>query len=126
MEDLKKLTGIIIAAAIEVHRTLGPGMLEIFYESCLVEELRLRGIRVERQVQLSVVYKGVTLEQQFYLDLLVVGSIIVEVKALQSNNTVHAAQLLTYLKVANKKQGLVLNFGLSTLKEGIQSVVNGY
>ncbi len=126
MEDIKKLTEVIIAAAIEVHRVLGPGLLESIYESCLVEELRLRSSLVERQVQLSVVYKGVTLQQTFYLDLLVAGTIIVEVKALQSNNPVHAAQLLTYLKVADKRQGLVLNFGLATLKEGIQGVVNGY
>lgn len=116
----------IVDAAVEVHRTLGgPGLLESVYEEALVEELRLRGLRVERQREVPVRYKGKELGTGFRVDLLVEGLVIVECKAADKHNDIFEAQLLTYLRQLGLKLGLVINFGEKLVKRGIHRVVNG-
>jgi GxxExxY protein len=120
------LSHIIIGAAIEVHRELGgPSLLEPIYEEALCAELTLRGLRVERQVEVSVVYKEIRLEKTFRLDVLVNGLVIVEAKAVEQILPIHLAQCLTQLRVTDKKLGIVVNFGERPLKDGISRVVNG-
>lgn len=121
-----ELCSHIIAAAIEVHRCLGgPGLLEGVYEEALVWELKARGFAVSRQVELPIIYKGNTLGTSLRLDLLVENLVILEVKATSSYNTIYEAQLLTYLRLANLKLGLVINFGERLVKDGIHRVANG-
>jgi GxxExxY protein len=116
----------VIGAAIEVHRTLGgPGLLESIYESALCQELTLNGLRIERQKSIPVVYKGITIREPYNLDILVENKVIIEVKALEKELDIHKAQLLTYLRLLNIKLGLLINFGRSSVKEGICRVVNG-
>lgn len=117
------LSGNIIGAAIEVHKLLGPGLLELVYETCLVYELNLRNLKVERQVQVPVYYKDVTLDCGYRLDLVVEKQIIIELKSVQSLVAVHEAQLLSYLKLSNYKKGLLINFNVKRLKEGIRRMV---
>ena len=120
------LSHIIIGAAIEVHRELGgPGLLESIYEEALCAELTIRGLQVERQVEVSVVYKEIRLEKTFRLDLLVNGLVIVEAKAVEQILPIHLAHCLTQLRVTGKKLGIVVNFGERLLKDGINRVVNG-
>jgi len=113
------LTGEIVAGAIEVHKALGPGLLESIYEECLAYELSDRGLHVIRQVPLPVVYKGRTMACAFRLDLLVNDLVILEIKAIERVLPVHEAQLLSYMKLANKRRGLILNFHTPLLKDGI-------
>ena len=121
------ITSSIIEAAIEVHRTLGgPGLLESIYEDALAYELEIRNIRVKRQVIVPVLYKGVPIRDALRLDLLVENQIIIEVKATETVLKVHSAQLLTYLRLTKQKLGLVLNFGLPLLRDGISRVVNQF
>lgn len=115
----------IIGAAIEVHRYLGPGVLENSYEHCLCHELTLREIQFQRQVGLPLEYKGLKLECGFRLDILVDGLIIVEIKAVEKIEPVHEVQLLTYLRLTDLWLGLLINFHELTLKNGIRRVVNG-
>jgi GxxExxY protein len=122
--DLNKITEIIIGAAIEVHKEFGPGLLESVYEYCLKEEIQQRGLRVETQVQLPIVYKGKILEKDFYIDMLVEDSVVVELKAVEELHPVHEVQLVTYLKLSGKKLGLLINFNVKTLKDGIRRKVN--
>ena len=122
--DESKLSGGVIGAAIEVHRFLGPGLLESTYELALEHELRLRGIAVERQEAIALDYKGVRLGDGFRLDLLVDDWLIVEVKAVDSLQPIHEAQLLTYLRLASKRLGLLINFNVAVLKTGIKRIVN--
>ena len=119
------LTGTIIGAAIEVHRALGPGLLESAYEECLAVELADRGLRVERQAVLPVTYKGRALDAGYRIDLLVNNEVIVELKSVQKLEPIHDAQLLTYLKLAGIRHGLLLNFNVAVLKDGIRRMVNG-
>lgn len=119
-------TDRILAAAIEVRRVLGPGLLESAYEVFLCHELGLRGATVIRQVALPVVYKGVRLEIGYRIDLLVDDSVIVEIKTVEKLLPQHAAQLLTYLRLSDKRVGLLLNFNAVPLKGGIQRVVNNF
>lgn len=120
-----KLTGSIIEAAIEVHRFYGgPGLLESIYEDSLAHELENRNIPVQRQVMVPVLYKGVPVRDALRLDLLVNNQIIIEVKATEIMHKVHAAQVLTYLRLTKRKLGLVLNFGQPLLRDGITRVVN--
>lgn len=112
------LTESVIGAAIEVHRTLGPGLLEAAYEECLGHEFHLRGIGFERQVPLSVQYKGVNLDCGYRLDLIVENVVIIEIKCLEQVLPVHEARLLTYLKMTGKRVGLILNFNSSVLTRG--------
>ena len=113
----------IIGAAIEVHRVLGPGLLESAYEEALCRELALRNMPFERQVPLAVEYKGVRLDCGYRLDVVVDNSVVVELKTVESLMPIHEAQLLTYLKVSGLKLGLLLNFNVGLMKEGIKRLV---
>ena len=117
------LTSSILAAAIEVHRHLGPGLLEAIYESCLTWELRARGVGVEQQVAVPVTYKGVQLRLAYRLDLVVEQSVIVEVKAVDRLHPLTDAQVLTYLKLAGLKTALILNFNVGLLRDGVRRLV---
>ena len=119
------ITSKIIKGAIEVHREMGPGLLESVYEYCLEMELRELGLRVERQRKVPICYKGIELQKNFYIDLLVEEEIVVELKCVEILLKVHEVQLMTYLKLANKKLGLLLNFNVPILKEGIRRKING-
>ena len=112
------LTEQVIGAAIEVHRALGPGLLESAYEECLCHELHLRGISFERQKPLPVEYKGIKLDCGYRLDLIVENKVILEIKCVEHILPVHEAQLLTYLKMTGTRVGLILNFNVSTLIRG--------
>jgi len=116
------LTGQIIGCAIEVHRILGPGLLEPIYEKALMHELSLAGLRCENQVVVPVVYKGKTLGE-YRLDLLVESSVVVEIKAVDRKDPVFEAQLLSYLHMTGKKLGLLMNFNVPILKNGIRRIV---
>ncbi|MBI3909745.1 MAG: GxxExxY protein [Armatimonadetes bacterium] len=115
----RDITDAILGAAIEVHRALGPGLLESAYEECLCHELALRGISVERQVPLPVRYKGVLLDCAYRMDLVVEDAVVVELKCVEAILPVHEAQLLTYLRLSGKRVGLVVNFHEPVLKDGI-------
>ncbi len=119
------LTGQIIGGAIEVHRALGPGLLESAYQECLAVELEERGMKVARQCLLPIVYKGKKLDAGYRIDLLVDEQVIVELKSVRKLEPIHDAQLLTYLKLAGKRYGLLLNFNVPVLKDGIRRLVNG-
>lgn len=115
----------IVGAAIEVHRQLGPGLLESAYEVCLSRELSLRGIPFQRQVPLPVEYRGLQLDCGYRLDLIVGGSIIVEVKAVGNVLPIHRAQVLTYLKLTGYQLGLLINFNVETLRSGVYRIIKG-
>lgn len=119
------ISGKIIGAAIEVHRKLGPGLLESAYEECLCCEMALRGIKFERQVPLPLNYKGVDLDCGYRLDLLVEDKVIVELKSIETLEPIHDAQLLTYLRLRNAWLGLIINFNVIMLKDGVRRLVNG-
>ena len=123
--DINQLSSMIIGEAIEVHRHLGPGLLESAYEECLCREISLRGMNFARQVPLPVEYKGSKLDCGYRLDIVVENQIIVELKACEKIEPIHRAQLLTYLKLSNIKLGLLLNFNNEVMKDGIVRVVNG-
>jgi GxxExxY protein len=112
-------TSPIIGAAIEVHRALGPGLLESAYEECLCYELRLRGLDFRRQAELPVVYKGIKLDCGYRLDLVVQGEVVLELKAVEKLLPIHEAQLMTHLKLAGKRVGLLINFNVPFLTQGI-------
>ena len=129
MTEKEKLDGItdkIIGAAIEVHRALGPGLLESAYEACLVYEIMENGLKVEQQKPLPVTYRNVKLDAGYRLDLLVESTVIVEVKAVDQLAPIHQAQLLSYLKLSGCKVGLLINFNVPVLKHGIKRVVDNY
>jgi GxxExxY protein len=124
MGDGETLTGTIIGAAIEVHRNLGPGLLESAYEECMAFELEKHGLRVERQVELPVFYKGRKLDAGYRIDLKVNDKVIVELKSVQRLEPIHQAQLLTYLRLASCKLGLLMNFNVPVMKNGIRRLLN--
>jgi GxxExxY protein len=117
------LTAQIIGAAMEVHTALGPGLLESTYEAALTHELGSRGIRCARQLELPVEYKGIRLDCGYRIDVLVEGEVILELKAVDKLLPIHEAQLLTYLKLSGKRCGLLLNFNVLRMKEGIKRMV---
>jgi GxxExxY protein len=119
MNQRDPLTETIIGAAIQVHRKLGPGLLESVYEACLEWELVHLGYTVQRQVPIPVNYENISLEAGFRLDLLVENEVIVELKAVEALLPIHKAQLITYLKLSGKKVGLLINFNVKTLKDGV-------
>src|SRR5688572_684535 len=119
-ESLNALTSRIIGCALEVHKELGPGLLESVYEICLAKELVSNGLYIERQVLLPVNYKGNQLNLDFRIDILVEREVILELKAVEVVLPVHEAQLITYLKLADKRIGLLINFNQSVLKDGIR------
>ena len=120
-----ELARIAVDAMVEVHRELGPGLLENSYEHCLAYELKSRGLDVERQVDLPVLYKGVHLDVGYRLDLWVEKKLIIEVKAVEELHPVHWAQVLTYLKLTKNKLGLLVNFNEKLVRDGIRRVANG-
>ena len=119
----QELTKEIIGAAIEVHRLLGPGLLESAYEACLCRELRLRNIDFQSEVPLPITYKDVRLDCGYRIDILVADRVVVELKSVETITDLHKAQLLTYLRLSGKKIGLLLNFNLPVLKDGIHRMV---
>ena len=119
-----EISSIAINAAIEVHKTLVPGLLESSYEICLFYELIQAGLHVERQKPLPIYYKGIKLNAGYKIDLLVEDKLVIELKAVNNFNSVHTAQLLTYLRLSKCKLGLLLNFNVKLLKEGIKRIVN--
>ncbi|MBX7072637.1 MAG: GxxExxY protein [Pirellulales bacterium] len=121
-----RITGDIIGAAIEVHRELGPGLLESAYEQCLCHELSLRQLHFERQVSLPVAYKGVRLDCGYRMDIVVENAIVVELKTVDKLLSIHDAQLLTYLKLSGHLLGLLLNFHAPVLKDGLKRIANNY
>jgi GxxExxY protein len=123
--EINHLTEAIIGAAIQVHKTLGPGLLESAYEACLVYELANSGFQVERQKPLPVVYKGVHLDCGYRLDLLVENQVIVELKAVDCLLPIHRAQVLSYLKLSGYKLGLLINFNVKLLKDGVERLISG-
>ena len=122
--DMNNLTGEVIGAAIEVHKHLGPGLLESAYEECMCHELSLKKITYERQKQLPITYKEVKLDSCYRLDVVVEGKIILELKSCEKIEDIYKAQLLTYLRLSGLKLGLILNFNVPMMKEGIVRVVN--
>ena len=115
----------IVDAAFKVHTVLGPGLLESVYEAVLAQELRKRSLKVERQAPIPVVYEEVRLEEGFRADLVVQDKVLVELKSVEKVAPVHKKQVLTYLRLANMKLGLLINFGEALIKDGITRVVNG-
>jgi GxxExxY protein len=122
--DINKLSSKIIGAAIEVHKTLGPGLLESTYEECLCHELSLRGLEFERQKPLPITYKNKKLDCSYRLDIVVEDEIILELKSCEKIEPIHRAQLLTYLKLSGLQLGLVLNFNVPLMRDGIVRIVN--
>ena len=120
---VNRISGAVVDAAMRVHSVLGPGLLESAYEACLAHELRTRGLNVTTQVGLPVVYEGVRLDLGYRIDLLVEDAVIVEVKAIESLAPIHEAQLLSYLKLSGKRVGLLINFNVLHLKDGIKRTI---
>jgi GxxExxY protein len=119
------LSNRILLSAIEVHRNLGPGLLESAYEECLCREFSLSDLVFERQKPLPVVYKGISLDCGYRLDLVVEGKVVLELKSVHKLEPIHNAQLLTYLKLSGHKLGLLLNFNVALMRDGIKRIVNG-
>jgi GxxExxY protein len=122
--ELNDITGHIIDASMKVHTELGPGLLESAYEVCLAHELTKRGLKVVSQLALPVQYDGIELDAGYRIDLLVEDRVIVELKAVEKTTPLHEAQLLSYLKLSNKKIGLLINFNVVRLKDGIKRMAN--
>jgi GxxExxY protein len=122
--EYNRLSGIVVDSALAVHRALGPGLLESVYEECLAYELRDRGLTVARQLSLPVTYRGVRIEAGFRIDLVVEDLIILEIKAAERLLSIHEAQLLTYLKLSGKRLGLLINFNVAVIKDGIRRIAH--
>ncbi len=118
-----ELSNVIIGCAIEVHRQLGPGLLESAYRECLYYELKLLGLDVQKEKPMPIIYKDVKLDHGYRIDLLVENKVVIELKTVEFLNEVHIAQVLTYLKLGNFTLGLILNFHVTVLKEGIKRVI---
>ena len=125
-ENLKNLSGMIVDAAMKVHSALGPGLLESAYETCLKHELLKRNLEVKSQVELPIVYEGIRLDAGYRIDLLVADSVVVELKSVEKIAPIHEAQLLSYLKLSDLQVGLLINFNVMHLKDGIKRMVNRY
>jgi len=126
MMSINAITGDILDASMEVHRTLGPGLLESIYEKALKRELEIRGHKVESQIPVDVKYKGVCVANDLRLDLIVDDCVIVELKSVEDLKDVHYKQLLTYLRLLDKRVGILVNFNVSLLKNGFHRIVNGF
>lgn len=124
--ELDQVTGAIVDSAMRLHTALGPGMLESVYEKCLTHELVKRGLKVEAQVWLPVIYDGVKIDGGYRIDLLVEGGVLVELKVVEQILDVHKAQLLSYLKLSDKPVGLLINFNVVHLRDGIRRLVNNF
>lgn len=125
-ESLNEVSGVVVDTALAIHRELGPGLLETVYEVVLANELRQRGLFVERQVMVPIRYKESVFEEGFRADLIVNDELCIELKSVEILMPVHSKQLLAYLKLMNLEVGLLINFGASTLKEGLHRIVNNY
>jgi GxxExxY protein len=125
-KETDEITGIIINRAVEIHKNLGPGLLESVYEAVLLKTLEKDGLSVERQKIISFEYEGIIFHEGFRVDLLVENRIVIELKSVEKFAPVHAKQLFTYLRLLNLEVGLLINFGCSTLKEGLRRVVNNH
>lgn len=123
LQNINDISGKIIDSAFNVHKGLGPGLLESVYETCMIYELKKRGLIVESQLSLPITYDGIILEGGYRIDLLVENQIIVEIKTVETILPVHKAQLLTYLKLSDHKLGLLLNFNVPLIKEGITRII---
>lgn len=123
--SLDDITGVIVDAAVKLHKGLGPGLLESVYELVLTRDLLRRGLHVERQKAISFQYDGLEFEDAFRIDLLIEAQVVVEIKSVERSAPVHAKQLLTYLRLMKLPVGLLMNFGAPTLMQGLQRVVNG-
>ena len=126
MKDLDEVTGLVVDAAVKLHKRLGPGLLESVYEMILEQDLKRAGLWVERQKPISFEYDGIHFTDAFRIDLLVENSVVVELKSVEQYSPVYSKQVLTYIKLMNLQVGLLLNFGAPTMKEGIRRIVNGY
>ena len=122
--DLNRISGEIVNAAMKVHSALGPGLLESAYEACLVHELRKRQLRAETQLALPIYYDGIQIEVGYRIDLLVEDSVVVELKAVEKLTALHEAQLLSYLKLSDHRLGLLINFNVLHLRDGIKRMAN--
>ncbi len=122
--EINKISGTVVDSAIKVHSVLGPGLLESAYEACLKYELTSRGLQVLNQVSLPVEYNGIKVDAGYRLDLLVENKVIVELKVVDQFSPLHEAQLLSYLKLSKKKVGLLINFNVLRLKNGIKRIIN--
>ena len=122
--EINQVSGLIIDATMKVHSALGPGLLESAYEACLIYELRKRGMKVESQVMLPVIYDEVKIDTGYRIDLMVNDAVIVELKTVERLLPVHQAQLLSYLKLSDKRAGLLINFHVPHLRDGIKRLVN--
>jgi GxxExxY protein len=123
--NVNEITGSIVDASLKIHRQLGPGLLESVYEVLLEHELKQRGIAVERQKEVPIVYEGMKLPEPFRVDLLVGGQVIVELKSVEALQPVHYRQILTYLRLAKLRVGLLINFNVPVIKDGIHRLVDG-
>lgn len=125
-EYLNGLSNIVLGAAISVHREMGPGLLEGVYQHCMTKELRTRGISISQGVTVALCYKGEPLNKDYVIDLLVENEIIIELKAVEGILPVHEAQILSYLKLADKRLGFLINFNVPVMKAGFKRYVNGF
>ena len=125
-DTLNQITDRIIGASIDVHRVLGPGLLESAYEACLAYELAERGLKVEQQNPLPIIYKEVKLDGGYRLGLVVQQGVVVEIKAVDRLSPIHEAQLLSYLRLSGYKVGLLINFNVTVLKSGLRRIVNEF
>lgn len=124
--ELNKISSEIINSAIAVHRALGPGLLESVYQSCMIVEFSKKGLQIESEIPVPVIYRGIKVnEDGFRLDLLVEGLVVIELKSVEKIHPIHKKQLLTYLRLANKPLGLLINFNEMTLVNGITRIANG-
>lgn len=123
-EELNGLSGTIVDSAIQVHSALGPGLLESAYKACLAHELRSRDLRVDLEVLLPIYYKGARVDAAYRIDMLVESELVVELKSIAKLTDVHAAQLLSHLRLSRRHVGLLINFNVVRLKDGIKRIVN--
>lgn len=123
-EELNKLSKIILESSLDVHREMGPGLLESIYELCLSDELNSRGLRINNQVSIPLFYRGRELSKDFRIDILVEDAIILEIKSVETILPVHEAQIISYLKLADKRLGFLINFNVALLKSGFKRYVH--
>lgn len=126
MEPIDEISGLVVDECIRIHRELGPGLLESVYETVLAAAMLRHGVKVDRQLPVDINYDGMTIPAAFRIDLLIGGSLIVEIKSVERLSNLHAKQLLTYLRLTGRQVGLLLNFSGETMKEGIRRVVNNH
>lgn len=125
-EELNKLSGVILESCIAVHREMGPGLLESVYQQCLVKEFMIRGVNINSLVSIPLVYKNFILSKEYVIDILIEDEIIIELKSVECILPVHEAQIISYLKLANKRLGFLVNFNVPILKNGFKRFVNKF